>query len=273
MKLNNSQEEILKDIKDGMTKKEISEKYSIKLYKIGQIAKENNLIIKRPKRSDKSRHEKIIKLLKEGNLSYEMIGAKFGVSKQRIYQFAREYDLRRNINGKVKKENLIHEIECEIKKGISYHELKDKFELNWSKLACLKRYGFDGNLSTRYRRIRNEEIISQFKVKTAREVLESNDRKIGDPNRVNTKDSIYRIATSNGFKKYPKIGDRCYGGIFEDKKILEFITDKRDNEAWTYKQISDALNEIGYLTITGKEFTPPNVRLKYKSFKKIKSKR
>lgn len=270
MKISVPSEEVVKAIKEGKTKREISEEYNIKLYKVKQIAKDNNLIIKRPKRSDKVRNEKIVKLLKEGNLTYEEIGVKFRISKQRVYQFAKEYDLRRNINGKVGKENLIHEIESDIKKGVSYHELKDKFGLNRSKIACLKHYGFDGNLSTRYRKIRDEEILSQYKVKTAREVLESNNEKIGDPNRVNTKDSVYRIATSNGFKKYPKIGVRHYGGIFEDKKILEFIANKKDNDNYTYKQISNELNEMGYLTITGKKFTEPNVRLKYINFKKYK---
>ena len=111
MKRSVPSEEVVKAIKEGKTKREISEEYNIKLYKVKQIAKDNNLIIKRPKRSDKVRNEKIVKLLKEGNLTYEEIGVKFRISKQRVYQFAKEYDLRRNINGKVGKENLIHEIE------------------------------------------------------------------------------------------------------------------------------------------------------------------
>ena len=85
--------------------------------------------------------------------------------------------------------------------------------------------------------------------------------------------NVYNISTKQGFKKYPKIGDRSKGGTFEDKKILRYIQDKRDNKGWTYKKIADKLNILGYRTLTGKIFDVPNVLYKYNAYKKNKYKR
>jgi hypothetical protein len=69
------------------------------------------------------------------------------------------------------------------------------------------------------------------------------------------------------------IGDKSNGGIFEDRKILQYIQKKRDINKWIFIRISDKLNKLGYKTITGKEFTMCNTLAKYKAYKIKKHKR
>jgi len=262
---------IIKQIKKGKTNKEICVKYDVKPYRVSKVAKVNNLTIQRPRRRDEFRHEDILNDLKEGKMTYIEIGVKYNVTKQRIYQFAKEYDLRRNINSMKAKKKDIERIENDVKLGLPYEELRKKYNLTKSRVSTLKYHGFEGNLSARYRNVRNEEIVSQYKTKTAKSVLKMSSKVLNDPSRIRGEGSIYSIASKSGFKKYPKIGDRHKGGVFEDKKVISLIKRYRHRESWSFKQIAEKLNERGFISPMGKPYTEHNTRSKYKAIIKYKA--
>jgi hypothetical protein len=83
-------------------------------------------------------------------------------------------------------------------------------------------------------------------------------------------DSIYRINTKNNIRRYPQIINRHKGGLFESKEVIKLIKNKKDKKNWTFKQIAEELNKLGYKTITGKEYTEPNTYQKYLAIKQNK---
>jgi len=245
---------VIKQIKKGRSRLDITNKYDISTYRVSTIAKDNGLIIKRPSRHDKFRHKDIVKLIKKGELTYKEIGVKFDITRQRVYQFAKEYDLRRNVKSKKKKIKLIKKIEKDINNGVSYSDLISKHELTESKINGLKYHGFNGNLPTRYRKLRNDVILKEYKIKAATEVLKSTDEELNDPNRINTVASVYNIASTKGFKKYPNI-PRGMKGIFVDDEVKKIIRRRKNStKKYTCTMIADELNKKGLKSAYGRDF-------------------
>jgi len=56
----------------------------------------------------------------------------------------------------------------------------------------------------------------------------------------------------------------------ERKGVINIIVKMHDHKKFPAKfdEIAGTLNELGYETVRGKEFTPSNVRAKYKARKK-----
>ena len=219
------------------------------------------------------RNAEIIKLIEDG-LTYSEIGKKYGLTKQGISNIAIKY----GIKGGYKKHTnyypkLVKKILGDIDGGVlTYQELKEKYDLNETTMSRLRYHGIT-NLYSQFMDVRNSEILNEYKNKTAKNVTKVINSKLDDPNRITTENGVYRVTNKVGYKKYPKIGNRNAGGSFEDRKILKYIADKRDNHSWTFQKISDKLNKLGYKSISGVEFNMMLVRYKYKSYKKNKYKR
>ena len=118
---------------------------------------------------------------------------------------------------------------------------------------------------------RNNEITSQFiKGTTAKIITNKTEPILISPTHITSVDSIYRINTKNNIRRYPQIINRHKGGLFESKDVIKLIKNKRDKKNWTFKQIAEELNKLGYKTITGKEYTEPNTYQKYLAIKQNK---
>jgi DNA-binding CsgD family transcriptional regulator/uncharacterized protein YerC len=262
---------VINQIKKGKSRPKIADKYGITVYKVKVIAQENNLTIPRPQKRDKKRHKEILNILKSGALTYDEIGEKFGITKQRVSQIAKFNGYSRWGQIRENKAKFVKKIKKDIKKGLSYndiyekHNLKEKRDLlNDTDLSSL----FTDMMATR-----NEAIKKQYRTKTAKKVMKLKDYELNNPNTINDINTVYRVSSKLGYKKYPMIGNRSAGGVFEDKKILKYIERKKDKDGWSFPMITYKLNRMGRKTLTGKEFTTPNVIAKYHAYKKNKYKR
>lgn len=216
---------------------------------------------------------KIIEMISEGHL-YKDIAKKCKVSLNTVRLLSIQNGMRRNNrydSSEMKK--IIENIYNDINNGISYSDLKIKYDLTPKNKSNLYRYGLRP-ICKIYKERRDNTIKQLYKVKVAREVIKDEDKTLDSPERIETLHHVYTInRETGGQRKFPLVGSRYHGGNFEDKKILKYIQDKRDNNKLSFKDISDKLNKLGKKTITGVPFTDYLVRYKYYHYKKVKGKR
>lgn len=201
------------------------------------------------------RNNLVLDMVRNGE-TYPDIAVKMGITKQRVYQLAKKEGYSRLTEIREANVNLKQNIESDFKAGLSYEELKSKYNK-----------GLTG-LPTKFRNKRDSGIVREYKTKTATQVLKCSSKVLNNPNRINTENSVYRVASKSGYKKFPMIGNRSAGGVFEDSKVIRFIKNKRDKNNLSFTEISTLLNAKGFKTITGKEFTLANVTCKYHAIKK-----
>jgi hypothetical protein len=266
---------LIKEGKDGPT---IAKIVGLTTSTIKKVASRNNLTVKRASRDYgyEERNEAIKKLLLK-NVNLQVIADKFNVTRQRIEQIAKTIGIRRQEENREKRSQLIQQIKVDISSGLSYSEILKKHKLDYKSLNSLYRHGLP-NLFRIFRNKRNEIIIDEYaKGKTAEEILNSKNKFLTGELQVSTVDYIYGIVTKNKFRKYPQIGNRSKGGLFEDARILNYIKTWKEDHKRTFGDIADILNKKGEKTITGKPFTQQLVYNKYNRFieqeKKNKRKR
>jgi hypothetical protein len=253
--------------KDGdRTIKEITEHFDMKEATVYSRLRRLNLSYSKLCKHDIVRNETILKLVKQDELTYQEIGDIFGITKQRVKGIVYKSGYSRWAIRKVKYEVIGKDVKNDLKLGLTYPEIRDKYGIKT--LDRLVYNKLIPRLYTKSINKRNDEITKRYKKQRAIDIVKSKDIDVNNPNGVQQEKSVYSIASNNGYRKYPKIGRRCDGGTFEDKKILRYISKKRDKDKWTFKRISDKLNSLGHKTLTGKEFTIPNVIYKYNAHKK-----
>lgn len=208
----------------------------------------------------KERNKKIINLIK-GGMTFEEIGKQFGLSKQRIQQFAKDLNILRYKDRRSEKLKLIDKLKEDIHKGLTYEQIKKKYNLISLKSVI------NFNLQYEILKVRNKIIVEEYKTKSALEIVNS------DYNNLNSIQSVYKICSGMGFKKFPMVINRVEGVSYTDRKILSYIRDKRVNKKWKYRQIASKLNDLGYMTVQGKKFTTENVHNLLKRYEKNKYKR
>ena len=171
------------------------------------------------KRKTEQRLE-IVKLLNEG-LTLADIGNKFSISKQRVYQIARDSGYNRNSKINEFHEKTYTSILSDIDEGLSYNEIVIKYgkysviRYNQRNKKTLKQLMVDK---------RDRNIISSFILgETAKGITIKVDTILDNPNRINCIQGIYKINSKHGIKRFPTVGNRNGGGIFEDRKILQYI--------------------------------------------------
>jgi transposase len=218
--------------------------------------------------ADLKREKQIVKLL-SSNKGYAEIAKKFSVSRQRIYQIAE----RNNISGiRVKKKEsrqvLVENLKKELENGLSIREMSIKYNVSVDEIKHQFKTETNISLFSLMVKTRNEKINNDFVAgSTAKKIVNDSDKFLSNPVKVTTLDYVYMLNTKKGIKRYPKIGKRCNGGTFEDPKIIKFIVYKRDRLGWTFKQIANRLNELGYKTVTNIIFTSFNTNVKYNKAK------
>lgn len=247
---------------------------------VKKVAKENGIdkerYDKRPKSVwlDEERNNKIVEALKNGE-KYAEIGRRFGISKQRVRQFADQNGINRWKDNREKYEQLVKDVNRDFNAGMSYEEIIDKYDLtNESIKNKLEYYGLE-SLPKRFRDIRNYEITRQYRQVSAKKVIKSQNPVLNDPTRIGTIRSVYEISSKSGFKKYPNI-ERGVKGIFVDEKVLKIIKARKNSKyKYTNQMIADELNEKGFRTAYGREFlwhTVQNIWGKYQKQGARKSK-
>lgn len=202
------------------------------------------------------KREKILKDIKKG-ASYKEIGLKYSITKQRIYQIAKMNNVSRWDESRNKAKETYKNVVKELKNNIPAKEIYKKYG---RRSATIYK---EINNETPYEkqlRIRNNDLVSKFnKGFIAKELINL------DSNELNNVNSIYKINTKKGIKRYPQIGNRSAGGSFEKKSIINLIVKLR-NKGISFVKITDKLNNLGYKTITGRKFTTPNVIVKYHKY-------
>ena len=243
---------------------DISKAFGMEKRQARYIVKKHNLSFTKTRRGNQAKTERnqlILDMVKKGDKTYQEIGGIFNISKQRVKQVCMEKGYRRHDDLKEKYTLISLDVIKDVKEGKPYQEIKDKYGsklLANLKVRGLIKYSFQSVIQDR-----DNEIIQRYKEVIAKEIVKSNEQRFNDPREIRRIQNVYRVASKNGFKKYPNVGNRWAGGCFENKKVLKFITDKRDKHDWPFQKIANELNRKGYKTVQGKRYQQANVRLKY----------
>lgn len=270
---------IAKLMNDNMTKPEILKRINKEGYRFKyKPIKESRLstIIKgileagivesyKPSRIvDKKRLAEVKSMLENGE-RLVTIAKKYKISKQRAMQLKDVIGINPKDVRQKRKEELAAKINKDIDNGASYCSIKSKYNLKGYDLYELSKKvdNFDCTY-TSSRNKRNKEIVKRFKKgTTAKSIAESGLCGIG------TVSSIYSVLKNAGVKRYPHISRQ--GGYNEDPKIMVMIK-KYHNMGFSAKQIGDILNNKGFKTIQGVDFSWHNVQYKINLIKNGKSK-
>jgi AraC-like DNA-binding protein len=216
------------------------------------------------------REKEIINLI-DNNWTLTTIATKFNITKQRVGQIAKKNNISIWNKIRTKKKTMHQNILNDINNDIQYKDIIKKYNLPKSKLSDSFKSIQKESLTTFIMNKRNNEITSQFiKGTTAKIITNKTEPILISPTHLTSVGSIYRINTKNNIRRYPQIINRHKGGLFESKEVIKLIKNKRDKKNWTFKQIAEELNKLGYKTITGKEYTEPNTYQKYLAIKQNK---
>jgi Trp operon repressor len=211
------------------------------------------------------RNDRLVKDIIEGELSYREIGEIYGVTKQRVFQFAKENNISRWKNNREVKLKLKNDIQIDIIKGLSYEEITSKYSYKNTPLTSV----INMSLHRVFLGKRNKEILNLYKTMTAKEAINIPVSALSTPYKIKSVNDVYKIASQQGYKKYSNVGDRYKGGCFEDKKVTNLIKRLR-NKGLKYREIKEELNKKGIKTITGKSYSTPNIRRVYSLITKSK---
>jgi hypothetical protein len=210
----------------------------------------------------------VIEEVKKNNNTYNEIGLMFGVSKNVIIRIAHNNSVRRYEKDPEKYKKMVKDILTDIENGIPMDELKRKYNLNDKRVYNnATSYGLPP-LARTYREIRDKEITRQYKTKIARIVLKSDAPEMDSPERLQNVAGIYRSSSRNGFKKYPKIGDRHKGGLFVEPEVIKIIKREKKKKK-TNVQIAELLNKKGFISPMGNPYNHYMVNFKWAKIKKL----
>lgn len=202
--------------------------------------------------------KRIIKDIQEGKLTYKEIGEIYGLTKQRIQQYAKDNNIYRWKESKITKKEMVEDIRQSVIDGLSYEEIVDKYSYKNQPIS----YVLDFSLRNMYKERRDKEILNLYKSMSAKEIINIPVSALGTPYRIKKVGTVYSIVVKQGFRKYSKVGDRYKGGCFEYKKVINIIKKLR-GQGLSYRLISEELNKKGIKTIQGREYTTPNVQRIY----------
>jgi hypothetical protein len=266
---------ILKLIKKGLGTTEISRKCKTTPDTIKKIANANGIQIIDKRKTSKNtieRNNEIIALLKLGNHTFGELSNKYGVSRQRIQQIAIQHgNLSIHAINHNRKEEIVNKIMIDTS-ILRYDEIKKKYSnfegFSWLSLKKKFKEIYGIGLYDKLYQTRNITIVNKYSSgQIAKEVLNGSEQELKSPKQMKSERDVYRISSSFGYKKYPKVYNRAAGGMFEDKKILNLIVKLRDLKKMSFSEIAEELNNKGYKTVSGFTFSTPNVVVKYRDYK------
>lgn len=252
-------------IKAGTPMKVVMKKTKLTDYMVNKIAKKHNISIAKINGNLKAeRNKELIEAINTSGLTYREIGVKYNVSKARVQELAKKNGISRWKVSRERNKQLAVSIERDYKAGLTYEQMKEKYDLGKVDFKTLK----IEPLATRYRKDRDAKIVAEYKKKTAKSVLKSNDPAMDNPDRLTAIKSVYGVTRKMGFKKYPNVGNRNAGGVFETPKTIKLIKKLREKNKLSFNEIAAVLNSKGLKSPMGKEYTGHNLRFKYKAIVK-----
>lgn len=219
----------------------------------------------------KERNDKILLMLKQSNSSFVTIGKKYNITPQRVQQIAKDFDIQLHGKNHEEKDSIVRKIKEDMPL-MSYKDIRAKYKEfeghNWKILQKKFKKMYGETIYTLMKKERDALILQKYSSgDKAIEVINSDDLTLKSPLRFTKVRDVYRISIENGYRKYPGIGSRAGGGIFERKKVLDLIVKMREEKKMKFKDITIALNKKGLTTIQGKEFKMENVIVKYHRIK------
>ena len=249
--------------------KDIASSVGLNVTTIRKVMREENVNLKtyNNKVIIKKRDKLILMDIMDG-LYYKDIGKKFGISERQVNTISIRNGLRRTKRRKDESLEVIPKIHEDFDNGMSWTDLREKYDLTYYRMAYLREYGLRP-IYTESIQKRADVITEEYKCKLAKEVLNSNVPGIDNPEKIMTKGTIYTISSNNGFKKYPKIGDRYKGGLFVEKKVISIIKRLKKKKK-TGLVISDYLNKKGFKSPMGNPYNQHMVAFKWAKIKKLK---
>lgn len=216
------------------------------------------------------REQEILELNASGVKSND-IAKKFGVSKQRIWQILNRNNISRNKQLKERYYEIKNRANELSLSGLSVNDIKAKLKIKAVYYYAPEIGLIHKNQRNQRNKLISDEFLNGMSAKKITKLISP--KELVTPIAVTSINGVYGINTKLNIRRYPMIGDKSYGGIFEDRKILQYIQKKRDIDKWSFTRISDKLNKLGHKTITGKEFTMSNTLAKYKAYKIKKHKK
>ncbi len=252
-------------LKAGNPVRVVMKKTRLTDYMVNKIAKKHNVSITKINHNLKAeRNKELIEAINTSGLTYREIGEKYNVSKARVQELAKKNGISRWKVSRERNKQLAVSIERDYKAGLTYEQMKEKYDLGKVDFKSLN----IEPLATRFRKDRDAKIVAEYKTKTAKSVLKSNDPAMDNPDRLTAINSVYGVTSRNGFKKYPNVGNRNAGGVFENPKTIKLIKKLREKGELSFNEIATVLNSKGLKSPMGKEYTGHNLRFKYKAIVK-----
>lgn len=204
------------------------------------------------------RNEEIQKLILKGE-TFQSIGEKFGISKQRVRQLAVGLGVSRWKEKRALKKTRFKAFIKDIKARMLVSEMAVKHNLSEKEVREIYKHQTGELLLTVLREKRDSKIVKDFKAgSTAISIVKNPSEILKNPLKITTTNNIYSINTRNGVKRYPEVGNRSKGGTFQNKRVINLIVNRRD-KGQTFGEILTEMNERGYRTVTGRIFKQSNI--------------
>jgi len=208
------------------------------------------------------------------NITFVEVGEKYKIGKSRVSQIAILSGVgHRYVNNRKYWKDKCKTIFNSLNTNTDIEKIAKENDITTLELCQKFNYYYGESLTNIILKNRNANITETYKSGvSAKKILKLENDILINPRKINTANHIYSINSKNGFKRFPKIGNRSNGGVFEDRKILKDINRLR-NSGKSYSEICDWLNDKNKLTVMGVPFTPANVRFKYLAYQDKKNKR
>ena len=272
---------ILSELKRGTPITQICNRFSANIEMVKDIAEKNNVSTKKSvyklekklkiaktneeRKNRKLKLEEDVKnLLETRKYKYVEIGAKLGISKNKVKRISEKLGIDLLKEKRDKYGMMIEDIYRDYYSGMPYEQIHTKYNLGDTIITGRLRAHGLGPLYRKSKKHRDSKILNEYKSgKKAIEIVNSRNPDIINPKRLTGLSSIYNTCSSLGYKKYPNIGRRIDGGTFESDKNLKFIKNCREKKKMTFEEIAKLLRKKGAKTVSGKEFSMANVIYKY----------
>ena len=202
-----------------------------------------------------------IKVMLENGEKLVTIAKKYGFSKARSQQISKKIGINPKTVRQTQRNELAKNIKADVKQGVSYCGIKDKYDVGGKDLHYLSKVvkNFDCTYTNTLAK-RNDKIVKTFKKgATADEIAKSGLCNVGSIG------GVFGVLKSAGVKRYPHI-KRNAGGWNDDPKVMALIREYNET-GFNAINISEILNKKGLKTQQGVKFTSHNVLSKIRAMK------
>jgi hypothetical protein len=178
------------------------------------------------------------------------IAAKFDVHKSSISNIAKKHGISIGSLRKKERSDLLSELKSELKNGMSKADAELKYKKYPKFIKFIRAYFITFNNKKRIAD-RNNKIVSLYKEDyTLKNISELTD--LGVP-------TIAAIIRDNKAYKFPEMSISIPEKKKRTEELFEYVSSLKSQYKMTAQQIAEELNENGYKTLRGTEYTVGNV--------------